>query len=73
VRYDPPLIGVYYALPDQKKKIYMILLKKLVLHPDALEAAKQLYLEHPHILKEDKIPLTKIAALIEKIKAELQI
>jgi len=30
-------------------------------------------LEHPHILKEAKIPKEKIAALVEKIQKELRI
>lgn len=45
----------------------------MIIHPDPEEAARQLYLEHPHILREDKIPVHKIAALIVKIKEELQI
>jgi hypothetical protein len=53
--------------------VYTILLQKLILHPDPEEAARQLYLEHPHILREDKIPLQRIASLIAKIQDELQI
>ena len=53
---------------DSKKKVYTILLQKLVLHPYPDEAADQLYKEHPHILKEDVIPKKKIAALIAKIQ-----
>jgi len=49
------------------------LLQKLVLHPYPDEAAEQLYKEHPHILKEDKIPKKKIASLIAKIQHELGI
>jgi len=44
-----------------------------VLHPYPDEAAEQLYKEHPHILKEDKIPKKKIASLIAKIQHELGI
>jgi hypothetical protein len=75
VRYEPPIIGIHYKQKpsDAKKKVYTILLQKLVLHPDPEEAARQLYHEHPHILREDKIPLHKIAALIAKIQEELQI
>jgi hypothetical protein len=46
---------------DTKKKVYTILLQKLIFYPDPEEAARQLYLEHPHILREDKIPMHKIA------------
>ena len=53
--------------------MYTILLQKLVLHPDPEEAARQLYREHPHILKEDKIPLHKIATLIARIQEELHL
>lgn len=53
--------------------MYTILLQKLVLHPYPDEAAEQLYREHPHILKEDKIPKKKVAALIAKIQQELGI
>jgi hypothetical protein len=75
VRYEPPIIGVHYKLKasDTKKKVYTILLQKLVLHPYPEEAAEQLYKEHPHILKEDKIPKHQIAALIAKIQKELGI
>lgn len=45
----------------------------MVLNPDPEEAARQLYREHPHILKENKIPLHKIAALVAKIQEELQL
>ena len=36
---------------DTKKKVYNILLQRLVMNPNPMEAAEQLYLEHPHILK----------------------
>ena len=70
VRYEPPIIGVHYKSreADTKKKVYTILLQKLVLHPDPEEAADQLYLEHPHILRESKIPKNKISTLIAKIQ-----
>lgn len=45
----------------------------MVLHPDPEEAARQLYREHPHILREDKIPVHKIATLIARIQEELQL
>jgi hypothetical protein len=75
VRYEPPVIGIHYKQrpSDTKKKVYTILLQKLVFHPDPEEAARQLYREHPHILKEDKIPIIKIAGLIAKIQDELQL
>jgi hypothetical protein len=75
VRFEPPIIGIHYKQrpSDTKKKVYTILLQKLVLHPDPEEAARQLYREHPHILKEDKIPLHKIATLIARIQEELQL
>uniref|UniRef100_A0A1J3IU96 Uncharacterized protein n=2 Tax=Noccaea caerulescens TaxID=107243 RepID=A0A1J3IU96_NOCCA len=75
VRYEPPIIGIHYKQrpSDTKKKVYTIILQKLVLHPDPEEAARQLYREHPHILKEDKIPVHKIASLIAKIQEELQL
>lgn len=75
MRFEPPIIGVHYKqrANDTKKKVYTILLQKLVLHPDPEEAARQLYREHPHILKEDKIPLHKIATLIARIQEELHL
>ena len=75
MRYEPPIIGVHYKTraSDSKKKVYTILLQKLVLHPYPEEAADQLYLEHPHILKEERIPKKKIVELIVKIQKELGI
>jgi hypothetical protein len=69
-RFEPPIIGIHYKQRpnDPKKKVYTIILNKLILHPDPFEAAKQLYREHPHILREDKIPVKKIADLIKKIQ-----
>jgi hypothetical protein len=40
---DPPLIGVYYKSKDGKKKVYNILLHKLVFNPNVEEVTKQLY------------------------------
>lgn len=54
---------------DTKKRIYTILLQKLVFHPDPLEAARQLYQEHPHFLNEKLIPVQQVAQLIKKIQA----
>jgi len=75
IRYEPPLIGIHYKSKpnDVKKKLYNILLNNIVLNPDPLQAAYQLYQEHPHILKQEKIPVNKIAQLILKIQNELQI
>lgn len=75
VRYEPPIIGIHYKSrpSDEKKKVYTILLQKLVLHPYPDEAAEQLYKEHPHILKEDKIPKKKIAEMIVQIQQNLGI
>jgi hypothetical protein len=75
MRFEPPIIGVHYKLRanDTKKKVYTILLQKVVLNPDPEEAARQLYREHPHILKESKIPIHKIATLIARIQEELQL
>ena len=58
MRVEPPLIGVYYKSKgkEQKKKVYTILLQRLVLNPNIDEIVDQLYREHPHVLKEDKIP-----------------
>lgn len=57
-RLNPPLIGVYYKNRDKddKKKVYTILLQRLIFNPDVEEVVNQLYREHGHILKEDKIP-----------------
>lgn len=52
--------------------MYTILLKRLVLNPDVNEVVEQLYAEHPHILKEDKIPKAKVAELVERIQVKLQ-
>lgn len=60
-RIDPPLIGIYYKNQQQKKKMYNILLNKLVLNPDVEEITEQLFKEHPQILKEEKISKEKIA------------
>jgi hypothetical protein len=75
VRFEPPIIGIHYKqrASDTKKKVYTILLQKVVLNPDPEEAARQLYREHPHILKESKIPLHKIATLVARIQEELQL
>ena len=75
VRYEPPIIGVHYKnkASDSKKKVYTILLQKLVLHPYPDEAADQLFREHPHILKEEKVSKKKVASLIAKIQQELGI
>jgi len=54
---------------DTKKRIYTILLQKLVFHPDPMEAARQLYQEHPHFLNEKLIPVQQVAQLIKKIQA----
>jgi hypothetical protein len=53
IRYEPPIIGVLYKqkVTDPKKKLYKILLNKLIYNTNQEEVAKQLYLEHPHILK----------------------
>jgi hypothetical protein len=53
VRYEPPIIGIHYKNKDtdEKKKVYTIVLQRLILNPNPMEAARQLYLEHPHILK----------------------
>lgn len=73
VRYEPPVIGVVYKRKDSdtKKRIYTILLQKVVFNPDAEEAARQLYLEHPHVLNEKSIPLQQVVQLIRKIQAVL--
>ncbi len=43
------------------------------MNPNPMEAAEQLYLEHPHILKQDKIPKERIAALIQDIQRKHKI
>jgi hypothetical protein len=45
VRYEPPVIGIVYKKKetDTKRRIYTILLQKLVFHPDPEEAARQLF------------------------------
>ena len=75
MRYEPPIIAVHdkQRPNDAKQKAYTILLQKLAFHPDPLEAARQLYREHPHILKEDKIPIGKVADLVAKIQQQLQL
>lgn len=71
VRYEPPVIGIVYKKKDTdtKKRIYTILLQKLVFNPDPMDAARQLYAEHPHILNEKLIPVAQIAQLVKKIQA----
>lgn len=44
-RLEPPLIGIYYKNRDKddKKKVYTILLQRLVLNPNVDEVVDQLY------------------------------
>lgn len=72
-RVDPPLIGIYYQSKDGKKKVYTILLHKLVFNPNVEQITQQLYKEHPHILKEDKVEPRKITEFLRKIQVSLNI
>lgn len=51
--------------------MYTILLNRLVLNPNIPEVVDQLYQEHPHILKEDKLSKDKIAEFVVKIQTDL--
>ena len=73
VKYNPPIIAIEYKVKDTdtKKRVYTIVLNRLIQHPNPTEIARQLYDEHPQILNDKVIPLAQISRLVEIIQNKL--
>ena len=69
VKYDPPLIGLYYKKKEklEKKHIYNVLLNSIINLETVEEMAEQIFIEHPQFFNEEYVSKTQVQNLLQKI------
>lgn len=69
VKYDPPLIGLYYKKKEktEKKHIYNVLLNSIINLETVEDMAEQIFIEHPVFFNEANVSRQQVQSLLQKI------